>query len=65
MVKQWVSVTSWFQRGVHDSGRSDRQFDAEDFERKLVLFEMTLSSLARGFFDTMKELDEILDEANS
>jgi hypothetical protein len=64
VVNQWLTVTEWFVRKVHDSGRVDNDIDAEEFESKFEVFEISLGALLRGFFTTIEELDEILEDAN-
>jgi len=63
-IRQWVEIIGWFTERVHDSGRIDEEH-ARGLERQFQAFEMTLAALIRQFFDTVVELDEILEEANS
>ncbi len=65
VVNQWLTITDWFMRKVHDSGRVDNGIDAREFNKKFELFETSLGALLRGFFATVEELDEILEDANS
>jgi hypothetical protein len=64
-IDQWLDVTHWFQEKVHHPGFKDASVDTTEFERRFELFERTLTALTRGFFKTTKELDEILESANS
>jgi hypothetical protein len=65
VIHQWLNVTDWFQKKVHDSGARDNDIDGNEFLRKFELFEIALRALVRGFFKTTEELDEILENANS
>jgi hypothetical protein len=65
---QWIEITDWFMKKTHDSGITDKDVDAAEMKKKFELFELTLLGIARGFttfFETTKELDEILEDANS
>jgi hypothetical protein len=64
-VLQWLDVTKWFMQKAHDSGTIDANCDESELRRKFELFENTLAALIRGFFVTLKELDEILENTNS
>jgi len=64
-IQQWLECTKWFVARVHDNGSTDDQIDAQEMQRQFEIFETTLSALVRGFFKTLEELDEILEEANS
>ncbi|CAD7781428.1 MAG: hypothetical protein KIIPBIDF_01469 [Candidatus Methanoperedenaceae archaeon GB50] len=65
VVKQWLAVTEWFVRKAHDSGKTEDEFDIEEFIKKFELFEKILYTLIRPFFENLEELDEILEEANT
>jgi hypothetical protein len=65
VLHQWLEVTEWFMKKAHDSGRVDNDINAREFQNQFELFETTLGALLRGFFTTVGELDEILEEANS
>jgi hypothetical protein len=62
---QWVEVTNWFVGRVHDEAHTDSEVSRDEFERKFQLFELTLTSLIAGFFQTTREIDAILEETNS
>ena len=64
VLDQWLSITDWFMRNAHDSGKTDNDVDIREFRRQFDIFEATLGALLRGFFATIGELDEILEEAN-
>jgi len=50
---------------VHDSNKGDADFDRTEFRAQFDIFEASLASLVRGFFLTVRELDEILEDTNS
>jgi hypothetical protein len=65
---QWLEITEWFMKMTHDSGATDLDVDLGELQKKFELFELTLLGIARGFstfFATTKEIDEILEDANS
>lgn len=64
-VRQWVKIIAWFTGRAHDSGRIDAGEDERFFKAQFEVFERALAALIRQFFDTVEELDEILEEANS
>jgi len=64
-VTQWLEVTNWFMRRVHDSGTVDGSGDKIELQKKFELFEATLVAIVQSFFATTDALDEILEEANS
>ncbi|MFI5394325.1 MAG: hypothetical protein ACHQ9S_02230 [Candidatus Binatia bacterium] len=65
VVKHWIEVTEWFVPNAHDTGKMDADVDETLLRRQFELFERTLVALVGGFFVTVRELDEILEEANS
>jgi len=64
VIDQWLNITDWFMRKAHDSGKADSDVDIREFRRQFDVFEATLGALLRGFFATIGELDEILEETN-
>jgi len=64
-VQQWLEITDWFMHQTHDSGTIDANCDESELRRKFELFENTLVALIRGFFVTLEEIDEILEDTNS
>lgn len=50
---------------THDPGANRVDFDGYELRRKFELFEMSLAGLVQGFFTTTKDVDAILEEANS
>jgi hypothetical protein len=68
VASQWLQITEWFMGKTHDSGTVDGDLDLKEMRKKFEMFEWTLLGIVRGmtaFFVTTKELDEILEDANS
>jgi len=63
VVGSWIAVRDWFMSKTHESEKSDLADDTE-LMGQFVLFETTLYALTRPFFETVAEIDEILDNAN-
>ncbi|GIX08273.1 MAG: hypothetical protein KatS3mg115_2676 [Candidatus Poribacteria bacterium] len=64
-IQHWLEITGWFVSRVHDSGQTDDEAGAEELQGKFEIFEGVLLALVVGFFETLEEIDEILEEANS
>jgi hypothetical protein len=65
VVNQWRSAIKWFVSKAHDSKWTDGDLDQDELIRNFEIFETPLASALQQFFTTMKELDEILEDANS
>jgi len=65
VVTQWLNVTEWFVKKVHESGSGDIDVDPDAFRSNFENFEITLGALIRDFFKTVEGLDEILEDTNS
>jgi hypothetical protein len=65
IVRQWMDITEWFVKSVHDSGLPDSGNDWKEFRWRFQLFEDTLTALVGKFFTTIEGLDEILDDTNA
>jgi hypothetical protein len=65
VIQQWLEVTEWFMKRAHDDGRCDAECPREALEHYFEMFERSLMAIVRGFYPAVKELDEILAEANS
>jgi len=65
VVDQWLSITKWFVKNAHDSGTVDNDVDQQEFRKNFEIFETTLGALLKGFFATIEDLDEILEDTNS
>ncbi len=63
-IRQWREVTEWFMRKTHDNGIPDGETDSKEFQQHFDLFEYALNSLIRDFYPAMKEIDDILEDAN-
>ena len=64
IITQWLIVTRWFLKHVHDSGAPDT-IDPSELQKQFELFETALGALTREFFKTIGELDAILEKANA
>lgn len=64
-INHWIECTEWFVQRVHDRGQIDEEMGSEELKNRFEVFELALSALVRGFFETVGELDENLEEANS
>ncbi len=64
-VDQWLEITEWFMKKTHDSGYVDADINDKELSANFELFETCLNALVRGFFNTVDELDAILEDANS
>lgn len=65
IIRQWVSVIDWFVGRAHDQSRTDGDVDEAEFRNKFELFEKTLVALVGRFFERVKDLDEVLEDANA
>ena len=62
---QWKQLTKWLVGKAHDNGTVDANYDEQELLSRFELFESFLSPLARSFYSTTDELDEILEGTNS
>jgi hypothetical protein len=65
VVRQWRDAVQWFVGKAHDSKWTDADLDLDELARNFEIFETPLAAALQQFFTTMKELDEILEDANS
>lgn len=65
VAKQWKQLTNWLVGKAHDNGTVDSNYDEQELLSRFELFESFLSPLARSFYSTTDELDEILEDTNS
>lgn len=65
VVDHWLTATEWFVERVHVSERTDAECGAAELAGRFELVETSLMALVGAFFGTLKELDEILEDANS
>jgi len=64
-IKNWIDITEWFVERAHDRAQRDAEMGSEELRRRFEAFESALFAITRGFFETVEELDEILEQANS
>jgi transcriptional regulator with XRE-family HTH domain len=63
VIQQWMEVTGWFQARAHLPSR-EVEADGPPLEEMFRLFDTALGALVRGFFDIVRDLDDILERAN-
>ncbi len=64
VIVQWLDVTGWFTKHVHVGLKADADHDLDELRKRFELFEMTLAALAQSFYETVDDIDAILEEAN-
>ncbi|WP_322793332.1 hypothetical protein [Bellilinea sp.] len=65
-INHWIDITNWFVQRVHDNGSTDTMVATiEELIGQFEVFEAAMFAVIEPFFETIKELDEILEEANS
>lgn len=60
VLKRWIKLREWFVGHAHDNGKTDQEYDWDDFKKKFILFERTVLTLGQGFFVTITDLDELI-----
>ena len=66
VVDQWVSLTKWAVSKTHvPSGPTPKAIDPDELREKFELFEDALGALLGTFYQTVEELDAILESANT
>lgn len=65
VLQQWLTITKWFTDRAHDSGHPDKYYAETELRHQFTIFETTLSALITPFFDTLEELDAILEDTNN
>ena len=65
VIQQWFNTTEWFMKRAHDPGCTDEYDHEQEFRHHFSIFESTLAALIRPFFDTLEDLDAILEDANT
>jgi hypothetical protein len=63
-VEQWRAAHGWAVGGCHDHSRPDGEIELAEVREQFQLFEGALGVAVRSFRDTMKEIDDLLDQAN-
>lgn len=65
IARRWWAATQWFMQRTHVSGEPQDDSDIEQYRTHFELCEAILHSVVGEFFTGLRELDEILDAANS
>jgi hypothetical protein len=64
VLQQWLTITKWFVDRAHDGGHPDSHYPRQELRHQFSVFESTLTALTKPFFDTLEDLDAILEDAN-
>jgi hypothetical protein len=64
IIDQWLNVKKSFMEITHESA-SGESIDEKEIVKRFESFENIMAGLIRGFFKTLKGLDEILENANN
>ncbi len=65
LAKSWKAAVKWFMRFVHTpTTRESNDPPAKEIEEQFESFESVLMVFVREFFDSVEDLDEVLDKAN-
>jgi hypothetical protein len=64
VLEHWITITKWFVDRAHDAGYPDSHYPEAELRHRFTTFERTLGAVIRPFFDTLEELDAILNAAN-
>ena len=65
VLQQWFNTTEWFMKKTHDPGITDEHDLDQELRHHFSIFENTLAALIRPFFDTLEDLDAILEDTNT
>jgi hypothetical protein len=65
LAKRWRDDTEWSVKLAHDPRRPVESLGDDELRRRFELFEDHLYGLSGPYFDTLGEIDAILDQANS
>lgn len=67
LARNWKSLTDWFLKITHERDRTDGDIIDDEFIRKVNVFEKSMHNFATApaFFEGLKEIDEILEQANA
>lgn len=65
VIKAWCDTINWFVGKAHDWQNIDSDIEAKNFYHQFEVFENTLRTIIGAFYQTLDEIDEILEEANS
>jgi hypothetical protein len=65
VIQQWFNTTEWFMKKTHDPGCTEQHDEEQELRHHFSVFESTLAALIRPFFDTLEDLDAILEDTNT
>jgi hypothetical protein len=65
VLQQWLTITKWFVDRAHDAGHTDNYYPEQELRHQFTILESTLNALITPFFDTLEDLDAILEQANN
>jgi hypothetical protein len=65
ILQQWITTTDWFVAKAHDSGHTDNHYPNNELCHHFTMFENAISAATRPFFDTLEDLDAILENTNN
>lgn len=65
VLQHWIDTTEWFMALTHDNRRTDNQCPSRELQHQFMVFEGAISAVIKPFFDTLEDLDAILEDANS
>jgi hypothetical protein len=65
IIQQWFNTTEWFMKKTHDPGRAYEHEHEDELRHHFSIFENTLAALIKPFFDTLEDLDAILEDTNN
>jgi hypothetical protein len=65
ILQQWLTITKWFVDRAHDAGHPDNHYPKQELRHQFSVFESTLTALTKPFFDTLEDLDAILEDTNN
>lgn len=65
VVTRWLKTADYFRQRAHVPGIKESNIREEEFQRHFELFEDALGALVRGFYPTLKEINDILEDANT
>ena len=64
ILDHWITVTTWFEEKNHDTGHTSDYYQPQEVRQHFTLFENAIAAATRPFFDTLEDLDAILEDAN-
>ena len=65
VIQQWFNTTEAFMKKTHDAGLTDEHCPEAELRHQFTIFETALAAVITPFFDTLEELDAILENANN